>query len=98
MNRQAEGDEEILTFDIPDEALERAASAEQKAFTWANSTSPGTGMTAAGHSSVQRARILWTRQDCADAGADLRRYCPLLAWRQPARYPSVNTSTPLKTT
>ena len=26
---QAEGDEEILTFDIPDEALERAASAEQ---------------------------------------------------------------------
>ena len=30
---QAEGDEEILTFDIPDEALERAASAEQNAFT-----------------------------------------------------------------
>ena len=27
---QAEGDEEILTFDIPDEALERAASAEQR--------------------------------------------------------------------
>ena len=30
---QAEGDEEILTFDIPDEALERAASAERQAFT-----------------------------------------------------------------
>jgi hypothetical protein len=28
---QAEGDEKILTFDIPDEALERAASAEQQA-------------------------------------------------------------------
>jgi hypothetical protein len=26
---QAESDEKILTFDIPDEALERAASAEQ---------------------------------------------------------------------
>jgi hypothetical protein len=26
-------DEEILTFDIPDEALERAASTEQMAFT-----------------------------------------------------------------
>jgi hypothetical protein len=31
---QAEGDEEILTFDIPDEALERAASAERQAITW----------------------------------------------------------------
>jgi hypothetical protein len=31
---QAEGDEKILTFDIPDEALERAASAERQAFTW----------------------------------------------------------------
>jgi hypothetical protein len=30
---QAERDEEILTFNIPDEALERAASAEQQAFT-----------------------------------------------------------------
>ena len=30
---QAEADEEILTFDIPDAALERAASAEQTAFT-----------------------------------------------------------------
>jgi hypothetical protein len=27
--------EEILTFDIPDEALERAAGAEQQATTWA---------------------------------------------------------------
>jgi hypothetical protein len=31
---QAESGEKILTFDIPDEALERAASAEQMAFTW----------------------------------------------------------------
>ncbi len=30
---QAEGDDEILTFDILDDALERAASAEQNAFT-----------------------------------------------------------------
>ena len=29
----AESDEKILTFDVPDEALERAASAEQNAFT-----------------------------------------------------------------
>jgi hypothetical protein len=43
---QAEGDEEGLTFDIPDDALELAASAEQKAFTavyctydWRNSWS-----------------------------------------------------------
>jgi hypothetical protein len=28
---QAESDEKILTFDVPDEALERAASAEQNA-------------------------------------------------------------------
>jgi len=34
MNSQAEGDEEILAFDIPDETLERAASAEQMGFTW----------------------------------------------------------------
>ena len=33
MNSQAEGDEEILAFDIPDETLERAASAEQMGFT-----------------------------------------------------------------
>jgi hypothetical protein len=31
---QAEADERILTFDIPDEALERTASTEQQAFTW----------------------------------------------------------------
>ena len=31
---QAEADEEMLTFNIPDEALERAASAELQAFTW----------------------------------------------------------------
>ncbi len=31
--RQAEVDEEILTFDIPDAVLERTGSAEQKAFT-----------------------------------------------------------------
>ena len=37
---QAEADEEILAFDIPDDALERAASAEQKAFTLVYCTSP----------------------------------------------------------
>jgi hypothetical protein len=31
---QAEADERILTFDIPDEALERTASTERQAFTW----------------------------------------------------------------
>jgi hypothetical protein len=30
---QAEGDEEVLCFEIPDHALERAASTEQNAFT-----------------------------------------------------------------
>jgi hypothetical protein len=35
-----EGDEEMLTFDIPDEALERAAGAEQQATTWAHCTHP----------------------------------------------------------
>ena len=30
---QAESDEKILTFDIPDEALERAGSAERMAVT-----------------------------------------------------------------
>jgi hypothetical protein len=30
---QAESDEKILTFDVPDEVLERAASAEQNALT-----------------------------------------------------------------
>ena len=33
MANQAEADEEILTFDIPDAVLERAGSAEQTAFT-----------------------------------------------------------------
>ena len=37
---QAEGDEEMLTFDIPDEALERAGGAEQQATTWAHCTHP----------------------------------------------------------
>jgi hypothetical protein len=32
--RQADPVEEILTFDIPDDALERAASAEPNALTW----------------------------------------------------------------
>jgi len=32
--RQAEFDEEILTFDVSDDALERTASTEQQAFTW----------------------------------------------------------------
>ena len=31
---QAEDDEKILSFNIPDEALERAASVEQAALTW----------------------------------------------------------------
>ena len=30
---QAEADEKILTFDVPDDVLERAASAEQNALT-----------------------------------------------------------------
>jgi hypothetical protein len=38
VTRQAESDEKILTFDIPDEALERAGSAEQMAVTWAYCT------------------------------------------------------------
>ena len=37
---QAEADEEILAFDIPDDALERAANAEQKGFTLVYCTSP----------------------------------------------------------
>ena len=40
MTIEAEGDEEILTFDIPDDALERAASVEQNAFTIAYCTNP----------------------------------------------------------
>ena len=35
---QAEAD--VLAFDVPDEALERAASAEQKAFTLVYCTNP----------------------------------------------------------
>ena len=31
---QAESDEEILTFDVLDEALERTARTEQQAYTW----------------------------------------------------------------
>ena len=34
MDGRAETDEDILAFDVPDDALERAASAEQQAFTW----------------------------------------------------------------
>jgi hypothetical protein len=37
---QAESDEEILTFDVSDDALERAASAEQNAFTLVYCTNP----------------------------------------------------------
>ena len=35
---QAEAGEEILNFDVPDEALERAGSAERQALTWAYCT------------------------------------------------------------
>jgi hypothetical protein len=34
VNRQAGLNEKILTFDVPDDALERAATAEQKAHIW----------------------------------------------------------------
>jgi hypothetical protein len=37
---KAEADERILTFDIPDEALERAATPEQQAFTLVYCTNP----------------------------------------------------------
>jgi hypothetical protein len=40
MTSQAEADEEILTFDVPDDALERAGGAEQNALTWAYCTHP----------------------------------------------------------
>jgi hypothetical protein len=43
MTSQAEADEEILTFNIPDAVLERAGSAEQKAFTLFYCTSPSYG-------------------------------------------------------
>jgi hypothetical protein len=32
--RQTESDENVLTFDVPDDALERAASTERQAYTW----------------------------------------------------------------
>jgi hypothetical protein len=38
MDDLLELDEQALTIDIPDEALERAASAEQQAVTWAYCT------------------------------------------------------------
>jgi hypothetical protein len=34
IKNQAEADEDVLTLDVPDETLERAASAERHAFTW----------------------------------------------------------------
>ena len=37
---QAEIDDEILTFDVPDDSLERAANAERQASTWAYCTHP----------------------------------------------------------
>jgi len=37
---QAEADEDVLTFDVPDAALERAASAEGQATTWVYCTHP----------------------------------------------------------
>ncbi len=37
---QAETNEDILTFDIPDDTLERAANAEQQASTWVYCTHP----------------------------------------------------------
>jgi hypothetical protein len=40
MTSEAEGDEEILAFDIPDDALERAASVEQQASTLVHCTHP----------------------------------------------------------
>ena len=37
---QAKLDDEILTFDFPDDSLERVANAERQAFTWAYCTHP----------------------------------------------------------
>ena len=37
---QTETDDDIVTFDVPDDALERAASAEPKAFTLMYCTNP----------------------------------------------------------
>ena len=33
-NESTSQDEKVLSFDVPDEALERAAIAERQAFTW----------------------------------------------------------------
>jgi len=52
MDDRTESDEKVLTFDVPDEALERAASAERQAFTWCIALTAITGTTATGHSSV----------------------------------------------
>jgi hypothetical protein len=43
LTSQAEADEEILTFNIPDAVLERAGGAEQKAFTLFYCTGPSYG-------------------------------------------------------
>jgi len=45
-----EADEEILTFDVSDDVLERIGGADQKAVTWAYALTPG--ITASGRSSV----------------------------------------------
>ena len=79
-----DNDEEILTLDVPDEALERAANAERQAFTWCIALTDITGTTATGHSRYG-ALVLVDPVGYADAGADLRFYCLFLAWRQPAR-------------
>jgi hypothetical protein len=38
MDDLLELEKQVLTFDIPDEALERAATTEQQAITWAHCT------------------------------------------------------------
>jgi hypothetical protein len=43
MASQAEADQEILTFDIPDAVLELAGTVEQKTFTLFYCTSPSYG-------------------------------------------------------
>jgi hypothetical protein len=50
MISQVEADEEILTFDVSDDVLERIGGADQKAVTWAYALTPG--ITASGRSSV----------------------------------------------
>jgi hypothetical protein len=56
MSSQAEGDEEILTFVIPDEALERAANSRRSHWSIALTT----GIPAIGHSDG-RIRLCWLR-------------------------------------